>query len=79
MMYFTAVMRFGSASTNPPQTVVFQAILMMSVVGASPNLFIFLYSAFRKKNIVEALIFSLIVMVGYFTDIGNCSGCRDCV
>ena len=71
MMYFTAAMGFGSASTNPPQTVVFQAILTMSVVGASPNLFIFLYSAFRKKNIVEnalwALVFSLIVMIGYFT------------
>jgi hypothetical protein len=71
LMYFTAVMGFGSGSPNPPQIVVFQAILMMSVVGASPNLFIFLYSAFKKKNIVEnalwALVFSLIVMIGYFT------------
>ena len=71
LMYFTAVMGFGSGSHNPPQIVVFQAILMMSVVGASPNLFIFLYSAFKKKNIVEnslwALVFSLIVMIGYYT------------
>ncbi|MDX1806290.1 MAG: hypothetical protein R3267_04655 [Paenisporosarcina sp.] len=71
LMYFTAAMGFGSASSNPPQMVVFQAILMMSVTGASPNLFIFLYSLFKKKNIVEnalwALVFSLIVMVAYFT------------
>lgn len=70
-MYFTAVMGFGSGSSNPPQIVVFQVILMMSVTGASPNLFIFLYSLFKKKNIVEnalwALVFSLFVMVGYFT------------
>lgn len=70
-MYFTAAMGFGSGSSNPPQIVVFQVILMMSVVGASPNLFIFLYAAFKKKNIVEnalwALVFALIVTIGYFT------------
>lgn len=64
-------MGFGSGGPNPPQIVVFQAILMMSVAGSSPNLFIFLYSLFKKKNIVEnalwALVFSLIVMVAYFT------------
>ncbi|QBP40190.1 hypothetical protein [Paenisporosarcina antarctica] len=71
MMYFTAAMGFGSGSPNPPQIVVFEAILTLSIVGASPNLFIFLYSAIRKKKIVEnalwALVFSLIVMIGYFT------------
>jgi hypothetical protein len=69
-MYFTAVMGFGGGTPNPPKSVIFKAILSLSLVGASPNLFVFLFSAFRKKNILEnaiwSLVFSLIIVIVYF-------------
>ncbi|WP_017379078.1 hypothetical protein [Paenisporosarcina sp. TG-14] len=71
MMYFTAVMGFGSATGRPPKIEIIKFLLFFSAIGASPNLLVFLFSAIRRNSIREnalwASVFSLIVMVGYFT------------
>ncbi|HSO59014.1 MAG TPA: hypothetical protein VLQ66_12435 [Paenisporosarcina sp.] len=71
MMYFGAVMGFGSATGRPPKIEIIKFLLVFSAIGASPNLLVFLFSAIRRKRIREnalwASVFSLIVMVGYFT------------
>ncbi|MGB5944831.1 hypothetical protein [Paenisporosarcina sp.] len=71
MMLFIAVMGIGGGTGHPSKSEMIKFILFFSSVGASPNLLVFLFSAIRKKSIREnalwAFIFSLIVMVGYFT------------
>lgn len=71
MMYFGAVMGFGSATGRPPKLEIIKFLLVFSAIGASPNLLVFLFSAIRRKSIREnalwASVFSLIVMVVYFT------------
>ena len=71
MMYFAAVMGFGSATGLPPKIEIIIFLLVFSAIGASPNLLVFLFSAIRRKRIREnalwASVFSVMVMIGYFT------------
>ena len=70
-MLFVAVMGIGGGTGHPPKSEMIKFILFFSSVGASPNLLVFLFSAIRRKSIREnalwAFVFSLIVMVVYFT------------
>lgn len=70
MMFFTGVMGFGSASGSPSKMVMIQALLLFSIIGASPNLFVFLHSLIKKKDVKEnalwAGVFFLIVVISYF-------------
>ncbi|WP_342429552.1 hypothetical protein [Neobacillus sp. FSL H8-0543] len=68
-MFFVGVMGFGGGSGSEPLSVLIETLLIFAFTGASPNLLVFLYSAFRKKNTKQnaiwATCFSAIVMAAY--------------
>lgn len=60
MLYFAGIMGFGSAPVYTPDSELIKGIFALAFVGACPNLFVFLISAFRRKNIKENLIWFIV-------------------
>lgn len=68
-LYVVTIMGLGSGNLNAPRSEVVNILIFMAVLGASPNVILFLASLIRKKQIKDsalwAIVFTVIVLLGY--------------
>lgn len=68
-LYLVTVMGLGSGNLDAPRSEIVDILVFMALLGASPNVILFLASLIRKKQIKEnalwATVFTLIVLLGY--------------
>lgn len=68
-LYLVTVMGLGSGNLDAQRSEIVDILVFMALLGASPNVILFLASLLRKKQIKEnalwATVFTLIVLLGY--------------
>lgn len=69
LLYVVTVMGLGSGSEDAPRSEVVNILVFMAILGASPNLLLFLISLLRRKQVKEnalwAAVFTVLVLLGY--------------
>jgi hypothetical protein len=71
IMYFVGAMGLGGRTGTESAGELTYNILLFALFGAAPNLIIFIIAFFLKKsvkqNAIWATVFSLMIIVGYFS------------
>lgn len=69
ILYVVTVMGLGSGNEDALRSEIVNILVFMAVLGASPNLLLFLISLLRRKqvkgNALWAAVFTVIVLLGY--------------
>lgn len=69
LLYVVTVMGLGSGNEDAPRNEVVNILVFMAVLGASPNLLLFLNGLLRRKQVKEnalwAAVFTCVVLIGY--------------
>jgi hypothetical protein len=68
-MYYISAMGIGGGMGQEPRNEVFITLLIIAVIGASPNFLLLLVAIFRKgkiaENVLWSFVFSGIIVAAY--------------
>ncbi len=69
ILFVVTIMGLGSENLNAPRSEAVDILMFMAILGASPNMILFIASVIRKKqikgNALWASVFTIIVLLGY--------------